>query len=155
MTCANTIACAVWSCEKPLVYFSTNFWNVFFPSARNKSIDADAQWLSNTSAKVIWRGQYGENVHLSVRRIIYLHNGTVIPSKWFRANITSSTMELYGDIPKGVMFKSGTSTQVTSVVSFTQVANYEVYLSKISSTGDVSESVSIFLDASDVLVLGM
>jgi hypothetical protein len=63
-------------------------------------------------------------------------------------------MELYGDISTGAMFKSGTPTQMTAVASFDRVANYEVHLSKITSTGDVNGSVSIFLDASDVLVLG-
>ena len=63
-------------------------------------------------------------------------------------------MELYGDISTGAMFKSGTPTQMTAVASFDRVANYEVYLSKITSAGDVNGSVSIFLDASDVLVLG-
>ena len=91
-----------------------------------------------------------------MRRIIYLDNGTVIPTKWFQAKVTSAKMELlYGDIPTEVMLKSGTPAQMTAALHFTQLANYEVYLSKITSTGDVNGSVSIFFDASDVLVLGM
>ncbi|CAB3978855.1 ---NA--- [Paramuricea clavata] len=123
--------------------------------ARSKSIDADAQWLTNTSAIVTWQGHYGENFRLSVRRIIYRNNGTVYsPSKWFQAKVTSTRMELYGDISTGVMLKPGTPGKVTAVLHFrTQNANYEVHLAKITSTGDVNGSVSIFLDSDNILVL--
>ena len=99
---------------------------------------------------ITWRGQYGENFHFSVRRVIYGNNGTIVPSKWL-SKVKFIQMDLYSDTPRGVGF--GMVANFTAEIRLHETENYEVYLTKITSTGDVNASLSIFMDARKSFVL--
>ena len=99
---------------------------------------------------ITWRGQYGENFRLSTRRLIYGNNGTIVPSKWL-SKVKLIRMDLYSDTPRGVVF--GMVANFTAEIRLQETENYEVYLTKITSTGDVNASLSIFMDAKKSFVL--
>ena len=100
---------------------------------------------------ITWRGRYGENFHLSIRRLIYGNNGTIVPSKWLSKQVQLIRMDLYSDTPRGVVF--GMVANFTAEIRLQETENYEVYLTKITSSGDVNASLSIFMDAKNSFVL--
>ena len=99
---------------------------------------------------ITWRGRYGENFHISVRKILYGNNGTIVPSKWL-SKVKFIQMDLYSDIPRGVVF--GMVANFTAEIRLQETENYEVYLAKITSTGDVNASLSILMDAKNSFIL--
>ena len=103
---------------------------------------------------ITWRGRYGENFHVSVRRVIYGNNGTIVPSKWLSKQVQQIRVDLYSNsTPAEVVF--GMAANFTGEIRFTgETKNYEIYLSKITSTGDVDSSLSIFMDGKNNFVLG-
>ena len=103
---------------------------------------------------ITWRGRYGENFHLSVRRLIYGKNGTIVPTKWLSKQVQFIRVDLYSNsTPAEVVF--GTAANFTGEIHFTgKTESYEIYLSKITSTGDVDAGLSIFMDGKNNFVLG-
>ena len=99
---------------------------------------------------ITWRGRYGENFHLSARKIIYDNNGTIVPSKWL-SKVKLIRVDLYSNTPRAVVF--GMVANFTAEIRLQETENYEVYLTKITSTGDVNASLSIFMDAKNSFVL--
>ena len=133
--------------------FTQNFYILFLFIAWGKAtIDADVQWLTNNSATVTWHGQYGDSFYLSLRRIKYENNGSIIVFKWFRAMSAGTyRMNIEDKITTEEVFKLGTQANFSGQISLPQGENYEIY---ISSTGIGNASVSIFLDRSHIRVFG-
>ena len=109
-------------------------------------------------AIVTWQGEYGAKFHLALRKITY-QNGLTIYAKWQRPLIESLQITMTAAEPvlgseSGRQNASQSMGNYTAKLYVAQPWNYEISLYKISATGNVNESMSVFLDTPDITVFG-
>ena len=115
----------------------------------------DATWLNDNGTVIVtWLAEYGTKFHLAIRRIFYQNSTIVHLSKWTKVKMLSLNIDMELNDAQDMMlgFESGVAqsdsrANYTAQIRLSPMWNYEVHFTKITSGGEVNESLSIILDA--------
>ena len=84
---------------------------------------------NRTELNMVSTCQYGDSFYLSLRRIKYEDNGSIIASKWFRAmSLGSYKMIIKDRITTEEVVKLGALANFSSHISLSRAGNYEIYI---------------------------